>query len=229
MQQNVLMKLRSLVVLGLVLSWPLPAWSAQLLPTLKQSRVGVVIRDLQLPQTFRSDLGSGLTTRILVQVALLQQGRPLEHRAVEITVKYDLWDETFGVTMTLDKVPLPSGTYPRVDDVIAVLSNLKLPDLFAASRLAGPEEFTLAVQVLFNPIERERMEEIRKWVAENSRLTPTDSANVGGSSTPAPSSDSRELFNRIFAQYSAGAAVAAAFTDSAASTPFKLESLRDEK
>ena len=49
-----------------------------------------------------------------------------------------------------------------------------------------------------------------------------------GLSAPAPASDSRALFNKIFQQYAAGASIVAAWKDAGASKPFKVEELRDE-
>jgi hypothetical protein len=218
------------VLMSLTTAWSSAGLAAQLVPTLKQQHLGVLIKDVQLPQTIRNDLRSGLTSRILVQVVLSQESQSLARRAVEITVKYDLWDEMFSVTMAVDNTAVMSNTYSSLDEIVAMLSSLSIPDLFPVAQLPGSKDLVVVVRLLFNPVEKERMEEIRKWVAENSKPAPTASPNVGGGMpAPAPASDSRTLFNRIFEQYAAGASVAAAFTDSATSNPFKLENLHDEK
>jgi hypothetical protein len=217
-------------LLCLTNAWPAASLAAQLVPTLSQQWLGILIKDVKLPQPVRNELRSGLTSRILVQVVLSQESQPLARRAVEIAVKYDLWDETFGMTMAVDNTTVMSKSRLSLDEVIGMVSNLSIPSLFPVARLPGSKELVVAAQVLFNPVGKERMEEIRKWVAENSRPTPTASPNVGGAlPSPAPTSDSRTLFNRIFDQYAAGASVAAAVADGATSKPFKLESLHDEK
>lgn len=218
-----------LVLLSLALTWPAVTLSAQLTPVLKEHRIGVLLENVKLPQRFRDDLRSGLASRILIQVTLLEAKKPLANKVVDIAVKYDLWDETFGVTIAVDNVSREPQVLTRTEDVIAMLSPLNIPNLFSTDPLQGSKELTLAAHVLFNPLERERLEEIRKWVAENSRPTGVDPASGGSLAAPPVVTDSRSLFNKIFEQYAAGAAVAAVFADSATSKPFKLEDLHDEK
>lgn len=218
-----------LVLFSVALIWPAVTLSAQLTPVLKDHRIGVLLENVKLPQRFRNDLRSGLTSRILIQVALLEAQKPVASKVVDIAVKYDLWDETFGVTIAVDNVTGEPQVLTRTEDVIAMLSRLNIPDLFSTASVQGSKELKLAARVLFNPLERERLEEIRKWVAENSRPTSVDPTSGGSLAAPPVVTDSRSLFNKIFEQYAAGAAVAAAFADGATSNPFKLEDLHDEK
>ena len=219
-----------LLLLGAVLLWPLACGAAQLVPTLRERQIGVLIRELHLPPTLRNDLRSGLTSRIVLQVDLLNETHVLARRAVEIAVKYDLWDETFSVSTAIDNLTVSSRTYPRIEEVMEMLATVDIPQLFPVARIPDVNELTLTAKVLFNPVERERIEEIRKWVAENSRSTPANSLTFGSDPpAPAPPSDSRELFNSIFEQYAQGASVAAAFTEGATSKPFRLDKLQDEK
>jgi hypothetical protein len=218
-----------LVLFSLALTWPAVTMSAQLIPVLKEHRIGVLLENVRLPQRFRDDLRSGLTSRILIQITLLEAKKPVANKVVDIALKYDLWDETFGATIAVDNVSGEPHVLTRVDDVIAMLSRLNIPGLFSTGPLQGSKDLTLEARVLFNPLERERLEEIRSWVAENSRPASVDPASRGSLAAPPVATDSRSLFNKIFDQYAAGAAVAAAFADSGASKPFKLEDLHDEK
>jgi hypothetical protein len=218
-----------LVLFSLALSWPALTLSAQLTPVLEKHRIGVLLEKVRLPQRFREDLRSGLTSRILIQITLLEAEKPVLNKLVDIAVKYDLWDETFGVTVAIDNVSGEPQVLAREDDVIAMLSRLNIPGLFSTDPLQGSKELTLAARVLFNPLERERLEEIRRWVAENSRPASVDPATSGSLAAPPVMTDSRSLFNKIFEQYAAGAVVAAAFADSAASKPFELKDLHDEQ
>lgn len=215
------------MVLGLSLSWPALVSAAQLTPFLRQQRIGVLVENVRLPAGFSKDLTSGLTSRILMQLTLLQAGAPVASKVVDIAFKYDLWEETFSMTMAVDGVTTESRTLAKADEVLATLARVSFPALFATDRLDRSKAFAVAVRVLFNPVERERLEEIRKWVAENSRPAAADPQNATSLTAPPPVTESRSLFNRIFEQYAAGAAVAAAFSDSATSKPFELQGLRE--
>jgi hypothetical protein len=223
-------KVKSPVLLPLLLLLsPLSALSAQLSPFLQEHRLGVIVTHVPLAPTLRKDLASGLTNKILIRVVLAQDGKPLIQRLVGIAVRYDLWEETFSMDTRVDDVMVDSKTYRQLDDVVLALGNLRLPDLFGPGQTAQRAELVLTAELLFNPVEKERMDEIRKWVAENSGAALPDPSTVRpGLSAPAPGSDSRALFNKIFQQYAAGASIAAAWKDSGSSKPFKVEELRDE-
>jgi hypothetical protein len=219
----------ALLLLLLLLS-PISALSAELTPFLQEHRLGVIVANARLPPTLRKDLASGLTNKILIRVVLLQDAQPLTRKVVDIAVRYDLWEETFSMDTRVDDVIVDSKTYRQIDDVVSALVNLRLPGLFRFGQTAPRTELALTAELLFNPVEKERMEEIRRWVAENSGPTLPDPTSLRpGLSSPAPASDSRALFNKIFEQYAAGASIAAAWKDTGTSKPFKLEELRDEQ
>ena len=108
----------------------------------------------------------------------------------------------------VDEMLVSASTGQHLDEVIAMLSDLNLPHLFAVDAAAAGKSLTLTAEILFDPIEKARMEEIRKWVAENNHSGPPDASSLSAG-LPAPRSTSARLFNRIFEQYAAGAAVAA--------------------
>ena len=222
------MKSPALLLLLLLLS-PISGLSAELNPFFQEHRLGVIVTHVRLPPTLRKDLASGLTNKILIRVVLSQDTRTLTRKLVGIAVRYDLWEETFSMDTRVDDVMIDSKTYRQMDDVVSALGNLRLPGLFTPGQTAPRAELALTAELLFNPVEKERMEEIRRWVAENSGAALPDPSTVRpGLSAPAPASDSRALFNKIFQQYAAGASIAAAWKDAGSSKPFKVEELHDE-
>jgi hypothetical protein len=146
---------------------------------------------------------------------------------VEVSVKYDLWDEKFQVTMGMDATATATNTYSTVAEVQAYLASLKMADLFVVAELTSTAELSLRAELLVNPIERERMDKIRKWVIDNSTYTPMNPSGSNGG--PAAASRSNELFNKIFDQYSSGADLAAAWKYAESSKPFRLQDLADGK
>jgi hypothetical protein len=219
--------------LGLLLSLALLALLAstdvlatQLTPLLQRGELGADLKEASLPPTLRKDLVSGLTNRIVIRVTLVSSGQPVAQRLVGFAIKYDLWEETFSVKVEVDDMPVSASTGQDLDEVIAMLTDLNLPRLFVVDVSASGKSLALTAEILFDPIEKARMEEIRKWVAENNRAGPPDASSLSAG-LPAPRSTSARLFNRIFEQYAAGAAVAATWKQTVTSKPFKLEELRN--
>jgi hypothetical protein len=203
------------------------AVAAELTPYLKGQRLGVIIKTIGLPETFPKDLVSGLTNKLLIRVSLVSQSKLVEQRTAEISMKYDLWDETFAVTTTVDGVVIDTRTCKTLMEVQALLTELRLPGLFARANVPEADRLVMRAEILLNPIERERLSAIRRWVAENSTYTPSDTDGFG-SEKGLGSSRSNAIFNRIFEQYSQGMDLAAAWKESASSEPFKIGSVGSE-
>lgn len=198
------------------------ACAAHLTPAVHQGQLGLTLESNAYPDTLRKDLTSGLTNRILVRVTLARGAEVVRRRAVEIAVRYDLWDEHFITTITLDGVETDVRTVPTLEQMQAFLRRLHLPRLFATNALERQQPFTLTAEVLLNPVDRERMEMIRKWVAQNN-IGPGDRGGRNGGGDVAVA-----IFNRIFEQYAKGADVAAVWREASASRSFRLEELADE-
>lgn len=197
------------------------ALAAQVLPLLENRYAGVTLHELPFPDTLRKDLKSGLTNRLLIRIQLLEQSRQVAQRSVEMAIKYDLWDETFRLTVTVGGTVTSAQTLSSLDDVMARL-NARLPNLFATSEVDEDHPLVLKVDLLLNPIEKERMEQIRKWVADNTTPTAPVDPDRPASSAPLGQSASDAIFNRIFEQYAAGADVASAWHLTLVSQPFTL-------
>lgn len=209
---------RSLALL-LLLSAIAAAPAAEVSATLIDGKLGARVDSLSYPATLPKDLTSGLTNRLYVRVSLTDARAVIGQKVVELAIRYDLWDQTFLIASTMDG-SVESRTLMSHAEVDAALAALPLPRLFDAVALPAAGDLTLRVEVLLNPISREKMRMIRKWVAQNS--TP----EVGGDQGI---SMSNALFNRIFEQYAEGSDVAAAWRVELTSVPFRLDRLKNEK
>jgi len=167
------------------------ATAGELAPFREGAHLGVQVRNLQLPGSLRKDLRSGLTNRLLMRVELLVESRVAEARMVELTVKYDLWDENFHLTLDAGQGAITNRVLGSEGEVIAALNDLRLPELFELAGLSRAQEHMLKGEALLNPIEKERLASIRKWVAENSTQTPRD-ADASPRSTAAPRRETAE-------------------------------------
>jgi hypothetical protein len=220
--------MRSLAALVLLMVFASEhAAASELTPFVKDQRLGVVIRTLELPATFPKDLMSGLTNRLLIRVALVSQSQQVVQKTAEVAMKYDLWDEDFAVTLTVSGAVITTQTYSSVMEVRTFLADIRLPGLFARSEVPGASGVILRAEVLLNPIERERMAAIRRWVAQNSTYTPSDTDGFG-SERGVGISHSNTIFNRIFEQYSQGMDLVAAWKETVSSKPFNIEEVGSE-
>jgi hypothetical protein len=215
-----------LALLSLVIACPLAA--GEVTPFLRDGHIGVRIRDVHFPASLRKEVTSGLTNRVLIRVVLLAGKRSLAQRAVEMALKYDLWDENFRLTVTVDRRVVRDELLPDVEQALALLHDTRLPDLFTPDDLTSAASYRIEAEVLLNPIDRERMERVRKWVAENSAHAPTDPTRPD-TSAPVGASMSNALFNSIFEQYASGTSVAAAWHETVASQPFTREGLEHDR
>lgn len=196
------------------------AEAAEVSATLIDGKLGTRVDDTVFPTTLPKELASGLTTRLYARVSVLDATVVINQRTVEIAIRYDLWDERFSVASSMNGAAVESRTLASIAEVTSLLGALPLPGLFDVSTLPNSHELVLRVEILLNPIDREKMRMIRKWVAQNS--TP-EIGGVQGASM------SNSIFNRIFEQYADGSDVAAVWRVAAESRPFRLDILANEK
>ncbi|WP_161965887.1 hypothetical protein [Steroidobacter cummioxidans] len=199
--------------------------AAELAPVRDDAHLGARLQGASLPESFRRDLTSGLTNRLLIRLTLHQAARELRARSVEIAIRYDLWDETFTMTRTMDGVSMDTTTYQDAQQVIRKLQQITFSELFPTSSMPADIDLIMRAVVLLNPIDRERMEAIRTWVARNhkrSSLDPAGALSVGDASI------SSAIMERIFEQYANGADVAAVWQQTLTSQPFRLDGLPHE-
>lgn len=172
-----------------------PVQAAEIVPIIRDRHIGARVRGLALPDGLRKDLRSGLTNRLLLRITLLDGAQALASANVEIALKYDLWDERFRSQLTINGTPLSVPDLRTVEDAWKWLVDMSLMPLF--DQPATTAALTMRAEALLNPIERERMDQIREWVKENSRHVPLE----GAPSAAVDSSNS--IFNRIFERYAA--------------------------
>lgn len=194
--------------------------ASEVLVNLHDGKLAARINGMSFPANLPKELTSGLTNRLYVRVSLLDAKTIAAQRAIEIAIRYDLWDQKFLVVNTMDGVAAGSRELASLEEVNTALQALPLPGLFDLATLPGARVLTLRIEVLLNPIDQEKMRMIRKWVSQNS--TPGSEGRQGVSM-------SNIIFNRIFEQYAEGSDVAAAWRATVESAPFRIDSLKNER
>ena len=198
------------------------ARAATLAPIVDQEALGATLSEIALPATIARDLTSGFENRLLIRVLLISQTESIARADAMVTVKYDLWEERYIVRRILGGRVIDESVVKQVQDAAKALSTLRLDRLFLLSSLPKERDLTLQAELLINPIERDKLDRLREWVATNS--APRDAVGGGAAFTPRPN----DLFNRIFEQYTSGADVAAPWRLTVVSQPFRPARLRGD-
>jgi hypothetical protein len=192
--------------------------AAEMSVTLIDGKLGARIDAISYPSSLPKELISGLTNRLYARVTLMDALEIVGQRSVEIAIRYDLWDQKYSVVSALDGAIVESRSVATSAEMNELLGALPLPGLFDLSTLSA-HSLVLRVDVLLNPIDREKMRMIRKWVAQNSAPDVNGDQGI---------SVSNAIFNRIFEQYADGSNVAAAWRVAVTSNPFSIDSLKHE-
>jgi hypothetical protein len=198
--------------------WSTAGAAATLSATQSSGEIGIRIDAVVYPESLPRELESGLTNRLYLRVTALDGATSLQVSTVEIAIRYDLWDQAFTVTRTVNTAPAETLRLAGTTEMSAFLQSLHVPGIFASRTLPPNSQLTLRVELLLNPIGREKLRMIRKWVAENS--APNVDQGISTSNT---------VFNRIFEQYADGSDLAAVWRVDLLSPPFRLASQANER
>ncbi|MDJ0764339.1 MAG: hypothetical protein QNJ97_15275 [Myxococcota bacterium] len=117
-------------------------------------------------QSIREKLKSGLPTKVVAQINLELMGKrkPISLWVRSATIVYDLWEEAFFITMEDNRGRRQARltTAKGVIDTVGMLENQ--PIAYMGSR--PPGTFRLRVLVEVNPVSKEMVANIRRWLAK---------------------------------------------------------------
>jgi hypothetical protein len=141
------------------------------LPGAIQARAGRLLVTLDLapafPPDFRRQLSNGLTNIIALHVALVpERGEvPAALWGREVDVLYDVWDETYGVTVKDPASPAGRTTRFRAfEDLRAFLTQARDVDLGPLAEL-DRSRWVVQTRVELNPVSKELLERTRELIA----------------------------------------------------------------
>ena len=211
--------------LSMLILLSFPVFASEIQAFARSGKIGIVVDKLSFPESFSKDMASGLTNKILIGVEAIVEDKAAVQTAAVVLIKYDLWNENYKLTFIVGE-STTKKTFKAVKEVSAFLSHLRVPDLIMIKDLPKEKGFILKISVFLNPIEKERMDKIRSWVAQNSASIP-DPSGLGSVKPIAHRSSS--LFNKIFDQYAADSDLASAWREVAISKPLRLADVVHEK
>lgn len=135
--------------------------------------------ELPMPAELERQVGNGLTNVVALVASVVPErgGTPAAAGARTIEILFDVWDETYAVTVRDAKTP--RGRRAVLPDFAALrtfLSTQRDLDLGPAGHLP-PGPLVLEVRLDLNPVSREDLERTREFIAN-----PASSGRPGGGS-----------------------------------------------
>ncbi len=123
-------------------------------------------------------LSSGFPTRVVLHLLVYQKGSdtPVAAQRIRRRVVYDLWDETY-----LLEVTGPHGTqqkrFSSRVELLRELTQLRKHPIAKLSGIGFGPHYVFALVAQLNPVEEERMAEMRRWLTKSSGESSLDSSS----------------------------------------------------
>lgn len=148
----------------------LPRRTTGLTRTSTHLTVSVGVQDL-FTAVDRERLMSGFATRVLVRVALQEEGvpEPIAVAFQRAEIVYDIWDERFRLRVTTGTGPDVQVLARTADEAIARAATLWQFPVVEAARLRPGVPYVLAFRGDLNPISEELMADVRRWLVQPAR------------------------------------------------------------
>ena len=148
----------------------IPRRTTGLLLTPTRLVVSVGLQDLFGPED-RERLTSGFVTRVLVRVAIQEEGssEPVALAFQRAEIVYDIWDERFRVRITRGTGPDVRVEARTPDEAIARAATLWQLPVVEAARLRPGATYVVAFRGDLNPISEELMADVRRWLVQPAR------------------------------------------------------------
>ncbi|HUK65662.1 MAG TPA: hypothetical protein VLV17_02455 [Anaeromyxobacteraceae bacterium] len=120
-----------------------------------------------LPPDLKRLLSNGLSNVIVLNVALVPEhgDEPVALYGREVDVLYDVWEETYAVTVKDPQSPHGSTrSFRSYTELFAYLSEPRAIDLGPPSEL-GSKSWVVRTRLELNPVSRELLERTREFIA----------------------------------------------------------------
>lgn len=142
-----------------------------------QLTVSTSFTDILDPDDYAA-LSSGFPTRIVLHIVVYQRGSdiPVAIQRIRRRVVYDLWDETYLLEVTGPKGTKQTRFASRVQ-LLRELTQLRGHPVAELSKVGIGPHYVLALVAQLNPVEEERMAEMRRWLTKSSSDSNLDSSS----------------------------------------------------
>ncbi len=156
------------------------------IPSLLESRGGHLLATVELsaafPPTLQRQLSNGLTNVLALHVTLQPEGGgdPVALYGRTIDVLYDVWEESYAVTVKDPETPRGRRMiFPRFGELKTFLSEARGVDLGPVDEL-GSERWVVQTRLELNPVSQELLQRTRELIANPGSARGSPSRSVLG-------------------------------------------------
>ncbi len=187
--------------------------ASSLIPFRSGASLGANLKITELPkELFKKNLKNGFTTTLLYKVSIQNPKGPLPANQQVFTVYYDLWNEEFYANF-----PLAPGKKPAVlrtpEEVMARMEEVVFLPLTPLVELDPQAPIQIKAQVYLDPIQKDRLAAVGKWISENS-------LSIERTSSP------NSVFSALVNQYLNEGLASLSWKTEISSKPFRVSDLK---
>lgn len=155
--------------------------------------------DLPLPEKLlNKEMTSGLPNNVSVIVKLYHQQKLITQTRVNTKIIYDLWDEVF-IVETFNPPSLLVNRYAKKSNLMAELREFNLSALLSNNEINIPaNKLTATVQVIYNPVDKERIKRVQQWIRENNGYSQLNTEQFQKDNLPPNNSGNGLRFKKLF-------------------------------
>jgi hypothetical protein len=111
-------------------------------------------------------LSSGIPSTVVIRMWVYPQGsnEPVAYTALERSCVYDLWDEVYALQLA-DQNGKTNLRVKKHADALELLTDLSDVQLAPLAALPYDQVFQLAIETELNPVSKETLAEVRRWLS----------------------------------------------------------------
>lgn len=133
-----------------------------------EQHLKVVASSINYPERIKTkELKSGLPNNISLLVSINWQNNKIFVNRINYQITYDLWDEIYRVQVSDDKQIKSTKSFESNLELLDFISHFELVSKEVVSALVAGQEYQISGQVLVNPVQAERIDKIRTWIANS--------------------------------------------------------------
>ncbi|TQV89672.1 hypothetical protein [Aliikangiella coralliicola] len=136
---------------------------------LTETKLTSYLLEIEYPERLvYQELKSGLPNMIDFIIKLKDETSQISRQKFSLIITYDLWDEHYSISR-LDSGSLTQQLVKDENELKNAISNIAFADFYTFGKRPSTDaqlnkEYSISIQVLFNPVRAERVKKILNWI-----------------------------------------------------------------